>query len=252
MSSIKDKWEYYGENDPYFAVVTFDKYKRENLSEELKNEFFQGGADHFVKIWETIESRFTKNFKPKKALDFGCGVGRLVVPLSERSESVIGIDISEKMLDEARLNCKTRNIENTEFFQTDEFFNKFEGEIDFLHSFIVFQHINPQIGETIIKNLLKKLSKGGIGALHVTYFNSGSKFNWFKFRLYRDYPIINWIKNIIKGTKQEPFIPMHLYDLNSLFAILQENGCQNCFVKFSDHGFYGAVIFFQKEGQIEY
>lgn len=252
MSKIRDKWEFYGESDPYFAVVTIDKFKKENLDENTKAEFFKSGEDYFVKVWEIIERHFVKQFKPKKALDFGCGVGRLVIPLASRSEHVVGIDISEKMLEEARQNCTQQGITNTNFFQTNEFFSSENSGFDLIHSFIVLQHINPKIGENIVENLINKLKVGGVGVLHFTFYNPGGRFNWLKFRIYRDFPLINWFKNFVKREKQEPFIPMYLYDLNKILAILQKNNCHNCLIKFSDHGFYGAVIFFQKMASADY
>lgn len=252
MANIKDKWEFYGKNDPYFAVVTFDKYKRENLTEELKDEFFQSGEEHFDKIWQDIKTHLAENFQPQRALDFGCGVGRLVVPLASRCKEVVGVDISEKMLDEAKKNSNSRNLNNTRFYQNEEFFKQKKEKFDFIHSFIVFQHINPKIGEKIIADLIDKLEVGGVGVIHFTYFNQGSKFNWFKFQIYRDYPIINSLKNSVKRTKQEPFIPMYFYDLNKVMAILQAKDCHNCLIKYSDHGFYGAVLFFQKKKHIIY
>lgn len=252
MSKVKDKWEFYGENDPYFAVSTFDKFKTENINEEIKDEFFQTGEDHFIRVWETVERHFQKGFRPKNALDFGCGVGRLVVPLASRCEQVTGIDISDKMLAEAKLNCQKRNLLNTKFYQTDEFFAANTGDYDFIHSFIVIQHINPDIGEEIITNLIKKLSIGGIGVLHFTYHSPGSDLELKKIKLYRDYPVLYRLKNLIKGIKHEPFIPMYIYNLNNIMAILQKNDCHNCLIKFSDHGWYGTVVYFQKNSEVLY
>jgi SAM-dependent methyltransferase len=252
MANIKDKWEFYGENDPYFAVSTFDKFKRENLTEELKDEFFQSGETHFDKVWLDVKNYLFHDFQPQKALDFGCGVGRLVVPLASRCKEVVGIDISAKMLAEAESNCRNRNLNNTKFYQTDDFFRNNSEKFDFIHSFIVFQHINPILGEKIIGDLIDRLEVGGIGVIHFTYFNQGSSFNWLKFRIYRDYPVINTIKNLVKKTKKEPFIPMYLYDVNKVLAILQSKNCHNCLVKYSNHGFYGAVLFFRKMEEITY
>ncbi len=252
MANIKDKWEFYGENDPYFAVVTFDKYKSENLTQELKDEFFQSGEEHFDKVWQDVKKHLIEDFNPKRAIDFGCGVGRLVVPLASRCREIVGVDISTKMLEEAKINCQNKNLKNVNFYQTDDFFSKETGKFDFIHSFIVFQHINPVIGEKIIADLIDKLENGGVGVIHFTYFNSGSKYNWFKFRIYRDYPIINSLKNLVKRTKQEPFIPMYFYNVNKVLAILQQKNCHNCFIKYSDHGFYGAVLFFRKMEEIIY
>jgi 2-polyprenyl-3-methyl-5-hydroxy-6-metoxy-1,4-benzoquinol methylase len=102
MSKIKENWEYYGKNDPYFAVATFEKFKKANLTEQAKNEFFQTGEEHIEKVWNEIQKHFVENFRPKRGLDFGCGVGRLVVPLANRCEKVVGVDISNVMLQEAQ------------------------------------------------------------------------------------------------------------------------------------------------------
>ena len=252
MSKIKENWEYYGKNDPYFAVATFDKFKKANLTEKAKDEFFQTGEEHIEKVWSEIEKHFIKNFRPKRSLDFGCGVGRLVVPLAERCEAVVGVDISETMLKEAVENCRARKIENVSFFQTDDFFGGETGEFDLIHSFIVLQHIKPAIGGELVRKMLKMLGSGGIGVLHFTYFNPASKFNYLRFKIYRDYPVINRLKNLVKGEKDEPFIPVYIYDLNAVFADLQENDCHSCLIRYSFHGFNGAVIFFQKKRTIDF
>lgn len=250
MSKIKENWEYYGKNDPYFAVSTFEKFKTANITEEAKDEFFQTGEDHIEKVWDEIQKHFIKGFHPKRVLDFGCGVGRLVVPLASRCESVVGVDISEQMLEEAKKNCQKRRIDNASFHQTDEFFAEESGEFDLIHSFIVLQHIKPVVGYKLVSKMLKMLRADGIGVLHFTYFNPASDFNYFRFKLYRDYPVINRLKNLVKGEQHEPFIPVYIYDLNAVFADLQANDCHRCLIKYSFHGFNGAVIFFQKKKEI--
>lgn len=247
MSKIKDKWEYYGKNDPYFAVVTLDEFRRDNLSEIAKNQFFQTGNEYIEKIWQEIEANFAPDFSPERALDFGCGVGRLVVPLAGRCKTIVGVDISEEMLREAARNTRDKQINNTEFQQTDEFLQDRKKKFDFVHSFIVFQHINPEIGFSIIKNILEKLEDNGIGALHFTYYNPTSAFQAAKFKVYRDYPFVYKIKGAIFRNGSEPLIPMYVYDLNKLFTILQENKCGKTIVHFSDHGYKGVLIIFQKQ-----
>jgi hypothetical protein len=50
----------------------------------------------------------------------------------------------------------------------------------------------------------------------------------------------------IKKEKYEPIVPLHIYNLNDVMTILQNNNCHKCFVRFSDHGSRGVVVFFQK------
>lgn len=250
MDNTKNEWEYFGETDPYYAVSTFDKFRKENLSEAAKDDFFLSGEEHIQKIWEEIENHFIENFHPQKALDFGCGVGRLIIPLAKRANEVVGIDISRSMLKEAASNCQHRNVKNVTLLETNEFLNLDQKKYDLVHSFIVLQHINPEQGIPIIKKMIESLADGGIGALHLTYSTSNP--NFWRFKLYRDYPFINRLKNIAKGNKNEPLMPMYLYNLNQVFTILQENDCHKCFLRFSFHGMNGVVIFFQKKAELLY
>ena len=252
MDKIKKSWNYWGENDPYYAVVTFDEYRKENLTESNKEAFFQTGYDHLNKLWAEIENNLVENFKPRRGLDFGCGVGRVVIPLAERCEKVVGVDISELMIEEAVRNCERRKIANTEFLQTDEFLSGTVGEFDFVHSFIVFQHINPLQGEKILIKIIESLSVGGIGVLHFTYANAPDDRSFWRFRIYRDYPIVHQLKNLVRGGSKEPLIPMYIYNLNKIFSLMQENDCHKCSVLFSFHGMNGVVIIFQKTKNLNF
>jgi len=252
MKDAKDKWEYYGENDPYFAVLTFDKFKAGNLDEAGKDDFFRSGSAHIDRVWSEIEEHFKPDFHPRNSLDLGCGVGRLVIPLAARSDDVLGVDISEKMLGEAARNCTDRGIDNAEFMQTDDFLASKDQSFDFIHSFIVFQHIDPETGLGIVQKMLDDLADDGIGVLHFTYATTADEMASFRFRLYRDHPFIYRLRNVLLRRPNEPLIPMFQYDLNRVFRMLQENNCHKSVVRFSHHGTYGAVIFFQKRTETLY
>jgi SAM-dependent methyltransferase len=248
----KNLWEYYGEETAYFAVVTEDKFRKENLDQATKQEFFDQGSEYVERIWSEIESNFKSSFKPKKAVDFGCGVGRLTIPLSKKCEQITGIDISEKMLKETEENCKALEINNVTLMTSDDNLSKLTEKVDFVHSFIVIQHIKQEIGEKIFSKLIESLNTGGIGVLHLQYANPGSLASRTRYRLYRDFPLIYKLRNIVLGAKKEPLIPIYNYNLNKIFRILQDQNCHKCSVRFSDHGHYGVLIFFQKQKDFIY
>lgn len=247
MTKKDEVWEFYGEQNPYFGVSTFEKFKAENLDDSAKDEFFQTGESHIQRIWQEIEENFCKDFNPQRAMDFGCGVGRLVIPLAKRCKEVVGIDISEKMLEESKKNSQQNGLENVEFFLSDENLSKVSGKFDLIHSFIVFQHINPEIGEKVFKRMLELLSDDGIGALQFTFKHPADMSEVFRFKLYRDYPIFYKLRKLLKGDGLKQFMPMYEYNLNRLFSLLKENNCHKCSIKFSHHGFDGVFMFFQKK-----
>ena len=106
FGSKTDKmWEKIGNQDPYFGVITDEKYRTMSLTEEKKKEFFQSGCDHIKFVLEKVRKHLDQYFKISNALDFGCGVGRLTIPMAEIADHVVGIDVSGSMLREAVRNC---------------------------------------------------------------------------------------------------------------------------------------------------
>ena len=98
------------------------------------------------------------------ALDFGCGVGRLLIPLARRSRVAVGVDASAAMVDECRQNAARFGISNTACPPERR---DFAGQVGFVCSFLVRQHIPPARGMGIIGRLRDLLCPGGLGALHV-------------------------------------------------------------------------------------
>lgn len=247
-------WEYYGKTDPYYGVITQKDYHRKNLSEDLKKIFFESGKNHIDQVLHTISTNVDPMFKPKRALDFGCGVGRLIIPLASKCDFVVGIDVSESMLHEARKNCLLRNTTNVEFIKSDDSLSKVSGTFDFIHSYNVFQHIPHKRGEKVFTRLIELLQEGGIGVLHFTYFRSGPAIRLID-SMRKYVPLFNGMINIalLKLPFRYPLVQMNEYDLRNLFCILQEKGCHHCYVNFSSFSFAdmvstnGIVIFFQKK-----
>jgi len=73
-------------------------------------------------------------------LEIGCGLGRLLRPLSERIERAYGIDISREMVTRARQALADRG--NVDVAATTGRLNRIpDTSLDLVFSFIVFQHI---------------------------------------------------------------------------------------------------------------
>jgi 2-polyprenyl-3-methyl-5-hydroxy-6-metoxy-1,4-benzoquinol methylase len=83
-------WEKFGASDPYLGVLTHEQYHRANLTDESKEAFFKSGHDYIADVSKKIRTYLDPAFTPCRSLDFGCGVGRLVVPLAGISDHVVG------------------------------------------------------------------------------------------------------------------------------------------------------------------
>lgn len=246
-SDTDREWERFGKNDPYFGVLTDDKFRTDKLTEENKEEFFRSGYERINFVLKTIKRHIDPKYKIKRALDFGCGVGRLVIPLAEAAEYVVGVDVSNSMLDEAKKNCEARSIKNLDFVKSDDKLSLLDGKFNFIHSFIVFQHIPRRRGLLIFENLMAHLDEGGVCVVHFTYDS-----------VHRKVKLVSWIKKYFPLSKnfinlasgREFFAPqmqMNNYDISKVFLIMQRSNVSEYYAEYSNHGgVLGIVLYFRK------
>lgn len=178
----------------------------------------------------------------KEALDFGCGVGRLLPPLAEHFQTVHAIDVSPDMIELARSN--TYDIDNIKFHLE---LDSVKDELDFINSFIVFQHIHPTQGMLIIQKLMSMLRSGGVMALHVTTGDSRpirAIANWARYRI----TPLHWIYNLVRGRPvSEPITEMNKYIVFDILEMGKKYGFEGAYVKSIDqNGHRGVLIFAQK------
>lgn len=77
----------------------------------------------------------------KEILDFGGGTGLLTLPLAKQAKSVTLVDISEKMLDQARLKAEQQDIKNIQFLEQDLLEKPLEKEFDLIIVCRVLHHM---------------------------------------------------------------------------------------------------------------
>ena len=77
----------------------------------------------------------------KEILDFGGGTGLLTLPLAKQAKSVTLVDISEKMLEQARLKAEQQDIKNIQFLEQDLLKNPLEKEFDCIVVSRVLHHM---------------------------------------------------------------------------------------------------------------
>jgi ubiquinone/menaquinone biosynthesis C-methylase UbiE len=248
LNNNTDKdWEKFGKEDPYFGVLTDDKFRRSNLTEESKKEFFKSGTDYINFILKNIEHHVDTEYTINRALDFGCGVGRLAIPLAYIAQEVTGVDVSESMLKEAKENCKERSLENVNFVYSDDDLSMLNGKYDFIHSFLVFQHIPAERGEQIFEKLMERLESGGIGVMHFTYakdYEIKGLIPLIKKYIPLASNFINWVKG--KGFFYYG-MQMNAYDTNNLLLMIQKANVKNFYTEFThSEDEFGLMIYFKK------
>ena len=132
----------------YDDDVFFNKYSNMNRS---KNGLEGAGEWHELK-------KMMPNFKDKSVLDLGCGFGwHCRYAVENGARSVIGIDISQKMLSEAKSKTKCGNIEYICMPIEDIDFP--EESFDVVISSLALHYVKSF--EDVLVRVYKCLSKGG-------------------------------------------------------------------------------------------
>lgn len=157
IKELQRNWELFGKTDPLRAILTGPP-SPEGWNEE---EFFHTGRLDIDATFATME-RLGSVPRRGRALDFGCGVGRLTQALCDRFDSVVGIDIAPTMIDLARR--YNRFGDRCEYFVNDrDDLSRFpDGSFDFVFSLIVLQHMKPRYSKRYLKEFLRIAAPGGI------------------------------------------------------------------------------------------
>jgi SAM-dependent methyltransferase len=213
-------WKKFGDIDPYFGVLTQPEFKSERITDDVKDKFFASGVDHVEKVI-SVATRLFPDARRDVALDFGCGTGRLAFALAGYFGEVVGLDIAQGMLDEASNEATRRGIDSVHFASSLDRSQFTPDRYDFVHSYIVLQHIPPKIGYGIIADMLTALRPGGIGAIHLTHAEIWDvRFGSLR-RLIKDTIPLRIILNIMRGRKWNyPTMQMNRYDLSRVLKLL--------------------------------
>ena len=237
-------WRAYGRDDPYYGVLSYKEFSRENLSAESLANFFQSGETDIRKLLSSIDQSGI-TLRMGRALDFGCGVGRLLIPLAYRFKEVVGVDVSEGMLAEATKNVAQRQLTNV--MLTGQIPNL---EFDLVHSALVFQHIDAVRGTNIILDCWSRISSGGLLAVELPTWFTGSCLVWRLRQIRNALPILQIPYNILSGSRwNRPGKQMNIYDLNFLSATLLEAGARRIILlrHVSDVSFSGVYMLAARE-----
>lgn len=248
MANTDSAWESFGKLEPYYGVFSKPYFLTKNLSGEVRDVFFATGEKHVDDVLAIVRESLAPDFAPRRALDFGCGVGRVAIPLARRAKEVVGVDVSESMLAEARHNCEARGVSNLALVRSDDRLSALTGEFDFIHSFVVFQHIPRKRGEALLDALLGRLAPNGVGVLHFTFATRDSRLRRMAQWVRGHVPLAH---NVINLAQRKPFgfphMQMNCYDVDALLQRLQHHGCHRVNVRFTDHGQHlGVVLIFQR------
>jgi hypothetical protein len=78
---VGDKaWERVARSQPYWGVLSHERFRSERLDEVSVAEFWASGEQDIDWIFSYMRQNVSADFSPSISVDFGCGMGEALVP----------------------------------------------------------------------------------------------------------------------------------------------------------------------------
>src|SRR5215510_5242873 len=158
LRRLERVWHNLGRRDPFRAALTDTDKQHGGWS---RDEFFRTGIVEIDAILETA-SRNGWTVRRGRALDFGCGAGRLTQALAARFDRVDGVDISRSMITRARR--ENRHGDRCRYLHNavPDLSVYPDATFDFIYSVLTLQHIPSEHTQKYIAEFVRLLAPQGM------------------------------------------------------------------------------------------
>ncbi len=158
VERLRCRWDEHGRIDPMWAVLTDPDKAGGRWPAE---DFYAHGSGEIERLMKRLHELGVTDQR-QRALDFGCGVGRLTNALADHYEHVDGVDISAEMVRLAaemapnrdRCTFHTNVAPDLATFPADQF--------DLVHCSMVLQHVGPDLTRAYIAEFARIVRPGGV------------------------------------------------------------------------------------------
>jgi SAM-dependent methyltransferase len=164
LKTLRSTWNAFGERDPMWAILT-DAEKRGGRWN--REEFFATGRAQ-VEALRTELATLGVPLAFRRALDVGCGIGRVTQALAALYDEVEGVDIAPSMIQRAEAEngvgssrVRYRVVEGTDLSHIPD------DTIDLVWSFIVLQHMPRAFAFSYVREFVRVLSPEGVAVFQL-------------------------------------------------------------------------------------
>jgi len=158
LDRLQRDWNDLAEVDPLWSILS-EPDKRDGRWEI--DAFFATGEHEIAEVLERGRRHGVPE-QHERALDFGCGVGRLTRAMAAHFDACIGVDIAPGMIALARdWNAATRAC-TFSLNEADDLSLFPDAHFDFVYSRIVLQHVPPRASARYVGELVRVLRPRGL------------------------------------------------------------------------------------------
>lgn len=218
LERIGRAWGALGETEPHWSVLTDERFRGERLAGNLAS--FMASGETSAKTMAAMLARHgvTPESHPR-LVEFGCGVGRVTLPLARRFGQVTGCDVSPGHLAVARAAAEQAGLGRIAWWQVRVEALLPPAPWDIWYSHLVLQHNPPPLVRHILRQAFAGLAPGGVALFQVPTHIRGYRF-----------VVADYLARAGDGGME-----MHALPQEAVFALAAEAGLQVLEVRDDSH-----------------
>ncbi len=257
MNTIQEQqkiWEGHASSDPLWAILTDARHQGGRWK---RADFFKTGSREIATLLAVLKRLGAAPKFKGRALDFGCGVGRLTQALGAKFKKTQGVDISQGMIALAkkynRLKSKVQYhvnaAEGLPLFKDRSF--------DFIYASVVIQHIPPRSQRAYLRDFARVLKPGGLLVFNIPFARRVPFFKLLRYRLRLRTRVKAWAQKL--GLLNDPHFDPHVIPMNpipaaTLRGLFESLDCEivaSLPVNSADASFYDGLKILKQSGEHE-
>ena len=157
LHDLQQHWDAFGRQDPMWAILTDPARKGRRWTAA---EFFATGVEE-IETFMLEGAALGLPRHRRRALDFGCGLGRLSQALASHVDGVLGLDVAPSMIEQARVFNQHGARVEYRVQAAPPFAGVADRTVDLVYTGRVLQHIAPEYARRYIGELARVLAPGG-------------------------------------------------------------------------------------------
>lgn len=182
VTRVRDEWEALAQLDPMWAILTSPAKAGQAWQ---RDEFFESGRVEIADLVNTLDA-FAAGRALDRALDFGCGVGRLTQALAAHYLRVDGVDVSASMVKLAEAFNHEPDRCRYHLNERDDLSLFADESFDLIYTNMVLQHMQPALARSYLREFARCTKPRGLIAFQVP---SRRRMNYGSLRRYAQHAI---------------------------------------------------------------
>jgi hypothetical protein len=163
LQELAYNWNEFARRDAMWSILTLPGTRGNRWKQAA---FFRTGDDEVERLLRRLAALGVAP-RSGRALDFGCGIGRITQALAGRFDRVDGVDIAPSMIAQARRLSRDRPGCVYRVNDRPDLAIFPDGCFDLVYSVYVLQHMEPRYSRRYVGEFVRLLAPGGVAVFQL-------------------------------------------------------------------------------------